>query len=212
MERVKKRLGEMLVEAGLITEFQLSSALGHQKQWGGRIASILIDLGFVGEKSVASVLGKQLGQECISMGDRQIPPEALKKVKPDIAQKYRIMPLDLDKSTLTVAISDPTDFNTIGELNFLLGIEIKPLLAIESGIKNAINKHYYGITAGGREYTVDVVKLSEYMLNTNIEKDELDRSYLSKKVIEALIEVLTEESVKEELKNQILKKLRHSQS
>ena len=152
MREDKKRIGEMLVEAGLITELQLSSALGEQKQWGGKLASVIVSMGFVDEKAIASVLEKQLGQSCISLDDREIPPEVLKRVKLDIAKKYCIIPLDFDKGTLTMAMSDPTDLNTTDELSFILGVKIKPVLAIESGIRNAIAMHYEGITLEGKTY------------------------------------------------------------
>src|SRR4030066_552331 len=142
----KKRIGEILKEAGLIDEFQLATALGRQKEWGGRLASILINMGFVDEESVASVLEKQLGQKCLSLDNKEIPPEALNTIKPDIVKKYCIMPIESDQKTLTIATSDPTDLKAIDELEFTLGTRIKPLLALEYSIKKAITQHYSEIT------------------------------------------------------------------
>jgi type IV pilus assembly protein PilB len=138
----KKRLGEMLLETGAIDELQQIVALGEQKRWGGKLGSVLIHLGFVNENSIASVLEKQFRQKCISLKHKEIPQDVISMVRPDIAKQYCIMPLSLDKRTLTIAITDPNDLGTIDDLAFMLGLNIKPLLAIEYDIKNAIFRYY----------------------------------------------------------------------
>ena len=138
----KKRIGELLIDAGLIDEYQLTTAIGHQKQWGGRIVNILINMGLVDEKTVVSILEKQLGIKSISLEDTKISQKTLDKVKHDIAEKYCIMPIDIDNNKLSIAMSDPTDLQAIDELSFILGLNIEPLLASESGIRKAIAEHY----------------------------------------------------------------------
>ena len=142
----------MLMETGVIDHMQLNSALGQQKQWGGKLGSVLIEMGFVDEQSIVSVLEKQLGLKCMSLENSEIPQKALNAVKLDIAKKYCIMPLDVDKNTLSIAISDPTDVRTLDELSFILGVRIKPVLAIESEIKNAIARYYEGVVHTGKTY------------------------------------------------------------
>lgn len=152
MKPEKKRLGEMLIETRVIDHMQLNSALGQQKQWGGKLGSVLIEMGFVDEQSIVSVLEKQLGLKCMSLENSEIPQKALNAVKLDIAKKYCIMPLDVDKNTLSIAIADPTDVRTLDELSFILGVRIKPVLAIESEIKNAIARYYEGVVHTGKTY------------------------------------------------------------
>lgn len=142
MVKGKKRIGELLIDAGVIDEFQKSAALGEQRQWGGRFGSVLIRMGIVDEESIVSILEKQLGQKCISLKDREISPKILSIIRPDIAKKYSIMPLHFDKRTLSIAISDTNDLGTIDDLSFMLGINIKPVFAIEHDIKNAIARYY----------------------------------------------------------------------
>ncbi len=163
MKQDKKRLGEMLIEAGLIDNLQLNAALGQQKQWGGKLGAKLVELGFVDERTIASVLEKQLGQRCIPLENIDIPQKALNAVKVDIAKKYCIMPLDLDKSTLSVAISDPTDMKTLDDIRFMLGVRIKPYLALESEIKTAIAQHYEGVAPLGKTYKASLEKTPETM-------------------------------------------------
>lgn len=163
MKPEKKRLGEMLIETGIIDHMQLNSALGQQKQWGGKLGSVLIEMGFVDEQSIVSVLEKQLGLKCMSLENSEIPQRALNAVKLDIAKKYCIMPLDVDKNTLSIAISDPTDVRTLDELSFILGVRIKPVLAIESEIKNAIARYYEGAVHTGKTYKSSMETLSPNM-------------------------------------------------
>ena len=150
MKEDKKRIGEILIDAGIINSMQLSAALGEQKQWGGRLCSVLVKLGLADERAIARVLEKQLGMSCVSLDGRGISPEALKKVKVDVARKYGIIPIEIQGSTLVIAMSDPTDLRTIDELGFVLGMRIRPVLALESGISKAIALHYEGITAEGK--------------------------------------------------------------
>ena len=207
----KKRIGEILKEAGLIDEFQLATALGRQKEWGGRLASILINMGFVDEESVASVLEKQLGQKCLSLDNKEIPPEALNTIKPDIVKKYCIIPIEFDQKTLIIATSDPTDLKTIDELSFILGVRIKPILALESSIKRAITRHYAGVIfADSNIYQIDTANLSEHMDLMRFEKIKPDTSYPPEAIIEALTELLIEKGIikREDLTGKLRKKYR----
>ncbi len=212
MTKDKKRLGEMLIEAGLIDTFQLSSALGEQKQWGGRLASIIINMGFTDEESVASILEKQLGGKCVSLENMEILPEVLSKMKVDIAEKYCVMPIEFSNKELILAMSDPTDLNTIDELGFALSVNIKPVLAMESDIKKAIAKHYRGIISEGKKHKIDTKELSEEMQVMSHEKTEPETLSSPDILIEILIEILLEKGVitKEDLLEKIRKKQKHS--
>lgn len=169
----KKRIGEVLVEAGIINTMQLSVALGEQRQWGGRLGSIIIKLGFADEEAMAGVLEKQLGQSCISLEDITIPPDVLKRVKVEVARKYGIIPIDYDKGVLTVAMSDPTDLGTLDELGFTLGTRLKPVLALESAIMRAIAFHYEGVAPVRKIPKSILVDVSE---DIGVIRDERSRS------------------------------------
>jgi type IV pilus assembly protein PilB len=209
METAKKKIGEILVEAGLIDKFQLSSALGQQRQWGGRLASILIDMGFVDEKSVASELEKQLGVKCVSLKNREIPPEALKIVKHETAKKYCIMPIEFNNDALTLAMIDPTDLKVVDEISFSLGVKVKPVLAVESSITKAIAKHYTGSAPAGKKFTVDTHNLPEQMEIIRQDTPGQDNDiaqYSSETLIRSLLEALIEKKVI--TREDIIKKIR----
>lgn len=211
MKENRKRIGEMLLDAGLIDENQLSAAIGDQRQWGGRLCSVLVRFGFVSEQTVASFLERQLGEKCVSLKKRGISPEVLKKVPHDIADKYTIIPLEFERGALTLAISDPTDIETIDKLGFMFGARIKPVLALESDIQKAI-AHYYGGTPpegrsfkGGHEQSASEILLMRDERNipsySPHEKKPLDGRPAGREritpgmMIEALMEVLIEKGL-----------------
>jgi len=145
MKKTKKKLGEILMEAGVIDQFQLNSALTYQSEWGGRLGSIIVRKGFISEKELLRVITQQYGINSISLDSISRPSEeVLKTVKLDIARKFCIFPLEFDGKTLLTAVADPTDLKTLDDLGFMLGVRVRPVLALESEIERAIAKYYEG--------------------------------------------------------------------
>jgi hypothetical protein len=141
-KEMKKRLGQMLLEAGYIDELQLAVALGRQKEQGSPLGTHLVKLGFVAERTLSEILKKQLGIQWVTLFDRKISEDAIKSIPIDIAVKYTVMPLAYHGKTITIAITNPSDLEQIDSLSFQLGKKIKPYMALESDIKKAIAKHY----------------------------------------------------------------------
>jgi type IV pilus assembly protein PilB len=137
-----KRLGELLLEAGIINTTQQRAAIEEQRRWGGKFGSILIEMGFTDIEHVLFTLENQHKQKCISLKNKQIPLHVLSRVKVDIARKYNIMPLDVHEKTLVIATAEPNNLETLDNLSFILGLNIKPMLAVEFDIRNAIKRHY----------------------------------------------------------------------
>jgi len=153
MNQTRKRLGELLLEAGKIDEVQLRAALAHQNEWGGRLGAVLIRKGFIKETDMISVIEKQLGTSCMSLEDFVKPTaETLGMVKENIARKFGIFPISLDGKSLALATSDPTDLNTLDDLSFLFGVRIRPVLALESDILTAIDHFYDPLSTSGKVY------------------------------------------------------------
>jgi len=153
MNQTRKRLGELLLEAGMIDEIQLRAALAHQNEWGGRLGAVLIRKGFIKEKEMISVIEKQLGVSCMPLEDFVRPTaETLDMVKENIARKFGVFPIALEGKTLDLATSDPTDLNMLDDLSFLLGVRIRPILAIESDILTAIDHFYDPLSTSGKVY------------------------------------------------------------
>jgi len=181
MKKETKKLGELLLEAGLIDEFQLKSSLAEQGMWGGRLGSIIIKKGFVSEKDMLSVIEKQYGLSVISLDTIEKPSEeVLKMVGAEVAKKFGIFPLGMEKRALLIAVADPTDLKTIDDISFKLGMQVKPLLALESDIMNAIGVYYEG-KAPDQSFRMAKEKLAEF-----------DASLVSHKVDEGPLGVVGE--------------------
>ena len=136
----RKRLGEMLVEAGMIDNMQLQSALGHQKQWGGKLGDILLEMDFISEHVLADFFESHLNIPCLDLSDFEIPANVRGLLKDEIIKKYSVVPIGYENKVLTVAMSDPSDIKTIDELQFATGYRIKPVLVFSLDVKRLIQK------------------------------------------------------------------------
>jgi type IV pilus assembly protein PilB len=132
----------MLVKSKLITEDQLKKALAQQSTSGGRLGSNLVKLGFLTEEDITSFLSKQYGVPSINLAHFEIDQSVIKLVPAEIAQKHMVIPINRKGSVLTVAMADPSNIFAIDDIKFLSGFKVEPVVAAETSIKNAINKHY----------------------------------------------------------------------
>jgi hypothetical protein len=150
----RKMLGELLLEKGLIDEIQLRSAVGYQKNWGGKLGSTLVEMGFVSPEEIAKVLEEQLRQKCLQESQMVPEPEAIALMSAQDAAKYIAFPLRVRGNEVLIALSNPFDLAVTDEIGFKLGKRVRGVLAVESVIRNSIKKYYGG--SGGREYKVDI--------------------------------------------------------
>jgi len=138
------RLGSMLVSSGLITDDQLKKALATQKSEGGRLGSILVKLGFVQEDKLMTFLSKQYGVPYVDLNKFEINPAVIKHIPAEVAQKYRIMPINRAGSTITIAMVDPSNIFAIDDIKFMTGYNVEAVVATEGAIVEAIKKYYGG--------------------------------------------------------------------
>ena len=143
-----KQIGQLLLQAGVIDDLQLRSALGHQRQWGGRLGRILMELKFIDENTLVATLARQLGLESTRITGEGLDPKVIALVPQTIAERYWIFPLSLKDSKgggeLTVAVADPTNLASVEDVRFHTGKRIKVVVAPESDIEGAIKRFYYG--------------------------------------------------------------------
>ena len=138
-----KRLGEMLVETGIITSEQLSEALEEQKKSGGRLGQNLMALGYITEDVMAAFVGKQLGISYVSLSEYgDIPAEVIKIVPENISRHQTLVPISLEDNILTIAMADPLNVFTVDDLRVMTGYEIKVVISSEAEIKQTIEKYY----------------------------------------------------------------------
>jgi type II secretion system protein E len=146
MKEKNSLLGRMLIAKGLISGGHLESALVEQKKTGGFIGSTLVKSGFLNEEKLLPVLSEQLGVEYARVKELKIAPQVIKMVPAKFACHYKLMPVKKASGVLFVAVSDPLNIQTLDDLRLLLKVDVKPLLAAEKDILEAIRK-YYGVGA-----------------------------------------------------------------
>jgi len=138
----RKKLGIILKEAGLIDENQLAQALSHQHHWGGKLGSIIAELGFAREEDIARIISEEMGVPHVNLFEPEISPNVIKLIKADMAKKFGVVPVKKEVNALTLAMSDPLDIETMDNVRFITGLTIKPVLAMAVEIKDAIRKYY----------------------------------------------------------------------
>jgi general secretion pathway protein E/type IV pilus assembly protein PilB len=143
----KKRLGELLIEKGMITNDQLTIALLEQKTLGKRIGAALIQLGFVTDAIIRDALSENTGYESVDLSSVVIDAAAVKMVPQDLARRYKILPISYAKSNniLTLAMADTFDIVAIDQVKAVHGgnIEVKPVLGGDADIAR-ITEEIYG--------------------------------------------------------------------
>lgn len=139
----RKRLGDTLVEAGLISADQLKEALQKQKSLGIRLGKVLVQLGMATEESIAVTLARQMNIPFLDLNSLTIRPEVLTTIPEGIVRSHTLLPISLEGNRLQISMSDPLDVFIIDEINYQTGYEIVVGISPESQLEAAI-RHYYG--------------------------------------------------------------------
>jgi len=148
--KAKLRLGDILVEAGIINESQLLEALQIQKKNGLQLGKVLLQMKYITDKDLVFSLSKQLNIPQVDLSNMKLSNEALDKVKENFARKYKLIPTQIDGNRLTLAITNPFDLFAIDEIAVKTGMEVESTLATESEVENAIEE-YYGVASSIEE-------------------------------------------------------------
>jgi general secretion pathway protein E len=136
------RLGEMLIERRLIAPEDLDRALEIQTERGDKIGKILVDLGFVATRDVLAALSDQLSIPLVPVeGPPPSSPET-EGLAPRFLRQCCFLPVAIEDSTLTIAMADPLDFETLAAVRGATGLRVQPVLAAEQEILDAIDKYY----------------------------------------------------------------------
>ena len=139
---MSSRLGEILIKESLITSDQLRQALEHQKASGGRLGTCLMKLGFISDDEITGVLSRQYGVPSINLKYYEVDASVIKLIPQDTAIRYQIVPLSRVGSTLTIAMTDPTNVFAMDDIKFMTGFNVEPVVASETAIAEAISKFY----------------------------------------------------------------------
>ncbi len=138
------RLGELLLREKRITPAQLQEALTHQRANGGRLGRTLVKLGFLRDEDITTLLSKQYGVPAITLSQFDLDPAVVRLIPVESAAKYNVIPVGRTSTTLTLAMTDPTNVFAMDDIKFMTGLHVEPVVASENAIREAIERYYGG--------------------------------------------------------------------
>lgn len=142
IKRSEKRLGQILVDDGIISEEQLERVLEEHSKTGKKLGDVLIEMKLCSLEQVTEAMARQHGLQYLRLSEYEIDPEIINSITEDIARKYRIIPVDRTNNVLTVALSDPANIFLLDDIKLRTKMEIVPLICLQSDIEAAIEKYY----------------------------------------------------------------------
>ncbi|MDA8226972.1 MAG: ATPase, T2SS/T4P/T4SS family [Desulfitobacterium hafniense] len=138
----RKRLGEILIAGGAITEEQLDEALKMQKALGLRLGEVLIRQGLVQEEDILRTIQSQMGLPSVDLNRLVVADQLLGMIPEAVARKYTVLPVDVNNGQLLVATGDPTDYYALDDIRLASGMMVKPCIAKRADIIRAIDRFY----------------------------------------------------------------------
>ncbi|GAV22966.1 type II secretion system protein E [Carboxydothermus pertinax] len=189
-----KRLGDFLVENGLITEEQLQKALEYQKRSGERLGQALVKLGYVTEQDIMGVLEFQLGIPQVALYNYSLNPALIKSIPESLIKRHKVIPLKREGNRLTVAMADPLNVVAIDDLRLATNLDIVPVIASEKEIDAVINRFFGAIDLN--ETIKDIEKVSgeepEVLKNEEVEEVLVDEAPVVRVVNSLLLQAVNQ--------------------
>jgi len=178
---MSSRLGDLLQRRGDLNADQVVRAIEEQREHGGSIATHLVKLGFISEEQLLAVLQREYRLPVVDPLSLEIPKEVLGLIPQTLVQKHHLIPTSLARSTLTLAMADPSNLIAINEVKFLTSYDVKVAVAAPTAIQMAIEKYYTGST----NYDEVLSSLGEQNVEVVQESDEVDLKELERATEEA---------------------------
>ena len=193
--RKKLRLGDVLVNSGVITAEQLQKGLELQKGSGRKLGETLVDEGITTEENIAKALSSQLGYEMVDLQDVSIDEEILNLVPPSILKKHKMIPFEYSRTgmnVLRVAMSDPMNMAAMDDINIITNLQVEPVVATPRDVMLALDR-YYGqaeVNSALEEYVKE--KTSQMAEQEDIYSDDINNS-----PIVQLVKTMIEQAVRQ---------------
>lgn len=142
MSKSPKRLGDLLISVGKITEKQLENALKSQKQTGKKLGEELVYKNYVTEMDIIEVLEFQMGIPHIDLEKYFIDPDVVNLIPETLARKYILIPIKKDRGKLIVAMADPLNLFAIDDVKMATGLDVEPAISIKKNLLDSIEQYY----------------------------------------------------------------------
>jgi type IV pilus assembly protein PilB len=183
-------LVEILVDLGFVTAQQVEAARAEAANSGVGIVDLLLANKLIRPADVAQAKAAHFGAEVVNLAGLALPDDVISLIRRDIAKKYRVVPVSKVGNTITVALSDPSDLDTIDSLHHLLRADIELKVASEQDVEAALNK-YYGGRAGSdnaaMQATIQELTESEVVVGGDAEVEAIDADAPVIKLVNQLI-------------------------
>jgi type IV pilus assembly protein PilB len=171
------RLGELLVKRGLINSAQLERAIAHQEsEEHGALSTSLVTLRIFSDSELTALLQKEYRLPLVDPAAMEVPPEVARLIPPTLARRHHMVPISLSGSTLTLAMSDPSNLVAINEVKFLTGYDVKVAVAATNSVSSAIS----GLYDGGQDYNEVLAQVESEDLELVKEEEEIDLKELER--------------------------------
>lgn len=190
----KLRIGDLLVQYGIITEAQLLEALSFQRKEGGKIGEVLIHRGYVTQQNINEVLEYQLGIPFVDLEEYEISREATRTITEALARRHLAIPIKMTEEELYLAMEDPLNIFAIDDVKIFSGKEVVPMLANEESILKSIDIHYGKQQAmrAAEEYKQE----NELDLSLDIDESDISDDPVKSAPIVKLVNTILEQSVR----------------
>ena len=176
------RLGDILLNEGLISGDQLKTALAEQKQSGHRLGYLFVKLGMIEEVEITKALARQLRMPAVDLSRFEPDVKLLRLIPADMARKHMVLPLRRDGRNLTVAMVDPSDLGLLQDLKFITRFDVFPVIAGEFSLRNLIDKHY---DAGDQQQLSDLLKDMEDVDGLEVVEDQEEETVTQAQINDA---------------------------
>ena len=135
-------IGEMLVKEQIISPRQLQEAVGYQRQHGGTLGISLVSLGYVTDDAIMALLSRHYGVPSIDLSQLEIRADVARLISPKTARKHQVIPLRRMGTTLTIAMTDPTNVPALDDIKFMTGLTLESVVATETAVTKALDRYY----------------------------------------------------------------------
>lgn len=192
--RKKVRLGELLVNSGMISQSQLDEALGNPRRAGKKLGEFLIDEGIVTEENLARALSRQLNLEMVDLQNIAVDTNALNLVPVNVLKKNKVFPFGFREdniNVLKVAMADPLDYNAQDDITIITNYQIEPVASTNRSIMLAIDKYY------GQEEVSSVLDAYAREKRLDVEEDQMTEENVNSSPIVILVKEMIEQAVRQ---------------
>ncbi len=139
---INKHIGDLLIERGAIHRENLNMAVDYQKEKGGLLGEILVELKFATEEDIAHALTCQYGFPYLPLANYEIDAEVITSVPENVCRQFCLIPIDKIGKSLTLAMADPLNVQAIEDVELLSDCSVQTFVGTATDIKNSINKYY----------------------------------------------------------------------